>query len=79
MENNVNLPLFRYIGNFTWQSRQANWTEDEMIALYYALDVALGATKDYENRMHIVYLMDKIFKTTDTIKINEIINKKGMD
>jgi hypothetical protein len=79
MENNVNSPLFKYIGNFTWQSRQAEWTEEEMVALYYVLDVALNTSKDYENRMHIVYLMEKIFKITDTITFNEIINKKGMD
>ena len=79
MENNVNLPLFKYIGNFTWKSREAYWTEEEMVALYYALDVAMTATKDNENRMHIIYLMEKIFRLTDTITLNEIINKTGMD
>jgi hypothetical protein len=79
MENNVNLPLFKYIGNFTWQSRQANWTEEEMVALYYALDLALTNTKDHENRMHIIYLSEKIFKLTDTITIDDVIDKNRMD
>jgi len=76
MENNVNLPLFKYIGNFTWESRQAKWSEEEMVALYYAIDIALTVTEDTEDRMNLVYLMDKIFKITDTIQVNEISNKK---
>ena len=76
MENNVNLPLFRYKGNFTWESRQAEWSEEEMVALYYSLDIALTVTNDIEDRKNIVYLMDKIFKITDTIQVNEISNKK---
>jgi hypothetical protein len=63
--------LFRYIGNNRWRSDEIIWSEAEMLTLYFVLGEALQNAQSSDERHDIVYLMEKIFRLTETIEIND--------
>jgi predicted Ser/Thr protein kinase len=78
MDNNSKKPSFQYIGDKRWLSDKMLWSESEMITLYFVLGEALKNTESSDERHEIVYLMEKIFRLTETIEINDCGIEKGI-
>ena len=78
MDNYSKKPSFQYIGDKRWLSDKMLWSEAEMIALYFVLNEALTNAQSADERHEIVYLMEKIFRLTETIEINELGIEKGI-
>lgn len=78
MDNNSKKPSFQYIGDKRWLSDKMLWSESQMITLYFVLNEALNNAQSSDERHEIVYLLEKIFRLTETIEINELGIEKGI-
>ena len=76
MSKMLNLPMFLYIGNRRWQNTVKEWSEEELMVLWVALDTMLEESHDVEMRRNVVYLMEKFFTISDELDINSIEDEK---
>lgn len=74
MDDFVHLPMFLYKGNRRWQSTVKDWNETELATLFHCLEVTLDDCQDMELRRDIVMLLEKMYKISDIIDTDELIN-----
>lgn len=65
----VNSPMFLYIGDGRWKNTIKEWNRDELDILWYSLQLSLDQVEDIEVRRQIVYLLEKLFNISNTVKI----------
>lgn len=74
MDDFVHLPMFLYKGNRTWQSTIRDWNETELSTLFYCLEETYDTCDDISVRRDIVMLMEKLYKISDIIDIDNLTN-----
>ena len=79
MDNFLHLPMFLYKGNRKWQNTIKEWNDTELATLYHCLDVALDNTDHPLIRANIVYLMEKLYRISDVIDIDDLNYDENYD
>lgn len=74
MDDFVHLPMFLYKGNRKWQSTVQEFSELELSTLFYCIEETLEVTQDIDARREIVFLLEKLYKITDAVDMDNLIN-----
>lgn len=63
--------LFHYIGSYYWVMPETIFKDVEVVTLSEALRMAIDMEEDLERRANFIYLQEKLFKDSETFKIND--------
>jgi len=63
--------LFQYIGGYYWVIPETIFKDVEVVTLSEALRIAIDTEEDLERRANFIYLQEKLFKDSETFKIND--------